>query len=131
MRSPPKIFDSDSEVPDADATGAATVPDEQDGDEKPFEAFKMYWNRKGKQMTKVKMSPIKELIASPVLATDLYRRIEEYGGDIETVFIAIDRIEDAEYWHGKTLGATTFLKDTMFPKFLNMEWKEFETKKRR
>jgi hypothetical protein len=93
----------------------------------PFEMLRMYWNLKAEKMTKVKMSKITALIASPVMANRLFDRIEEYGD--EKIFWAIDRIEYAEWWYGKTLGIETFLKDTIFPRFLNQEYK-IETKKR-
>ena len=110
---PPPIFDSDSEE---------SVQD-------PFTLFREYWNLKAKTEKRVKMSPIRELIASPAIANNLFSRIEEHGGDVEVILIAIDRIADAEFWYGKKLGATTFLKDTMFPKFLNSEWGNFKTEK--
>ena len=111
---PPEIFDSDSEEPEPD----------------PFMLLREYWNLKAGAMKKVRMTPITELVASPWISCNLFRRIEEHGGDVERILIAIDRIEDAEFWHGKRLGVTTFLKDTMFPKFLNAEWEDFKKDKR-
>ena len=124
---PPQDFSVlDSENADTDSSS------EQDEENiSPFELLREYWNRKAERMTKVKMSPIIEMIASPTIANNLLSRIEEYGGDIERILIAIDRIEDAEFFHGQTLGVTTFLKDTMFPKFLNREWGDFKKDKRR
>jgi hypothetical protein len=126
----PDFLTSDSEMP---VEKPPDVPGDSDEREEidHFGATKMYWNLKGKKMTKVKMSTITELIASPAIANNLASRLEEYGGDIETIFIAIDRIEEAEFWYGKELGITTFLKDTIFPKFLNGEWKNHQTEKQR
>jgi hypothetical protein len=114
--------DPDAEPPETDDEGENMSP---------FELLKYYWNRKAEKMTKVTMSPIDELIASPAIANNLFSRLEEHGGDVEVLFLAIDRIEEAEFWYGKTLGVTTFLKDTMFPKFLNREWGDFKTEKPR
>ena len=137
-----KVFDSDSEFPDADAPGvvedaddgavdaAAVDADEDDGGKlDPFEELKFWWNRKRKT-SKVKMSEITQLIASPVIASRLMQRIEEFGE--EAIQIAIDRIDDATWWQmeGKTLGVETFLKDDIFPKFLNREYGMSEPKKR-
>jgi len=108
----PQIFDSDS--------------DSEDQVQDPFTAFREYWNLKAKTEKRVKMSPITELIASSWVAHNLLSRMEEHGGDIEVIFIAIDRIADAEFFYGKKLGVTMFLKDSMFPKFLNMEWEDFK-----
>ena len=115
---PPQNFDSDSENTGADAT-------EGQGDENisPFEMLREYWNLKAAKSTYVKMAPMTALIASPFIARELMCRIEEYGD--ENIIIAIDRIADADWWHenNKTLGVQTFLKDTIFPKFLNREYK--------
>ena len=138
----PKVFDSNSEFPDADAPGvvedaddgavdAAAVDADEDGDGKlnPFEELKFWWNRKRKT-SKVNMSEMTQLIASSVIATRLMQRIEEFGE--EAIQIAIDRIDDATWWQmeGKTLGVETFLKDDIFPKFLNREYGMSEPKKR-
>jgi len=153
---PPQIiFDSDSEEPDPCAndppeskpTSALSAEmgkstnesetsqrgavlggtDDEDENDSPFEMLKKYWNIKAEKSTYVKMTPITALVASPYIARELMCRIEEYGD--ESILCAIDYIAYADWWHenNKTLGITSFLKDTIFPKFLN---REYQTKKR-
>ena len=105
----------------------AHSPPESDEILPPFEDLKLFWNLKAKTNTKVKMIPITALIASPLRAHRLFCRIEEYGR--EAIIIAIDRIEDAEWWHGKTLDVDTFLLDDKFPKFLNGGYKMDKNKR--
>jgi hypothetical protein len=77
-----------------------------------------------------RMTKITQLLASPVIENELFKRIQEHGGRDEVILWAIDRINVADYWHGKKLGIETFLKDTIFPKFLNSEWENYNTNKR-
>jgi hypothetical protein len=133
---PPDFLDSDSENSEPETNEYAhSPPDPQDEPDEqdnitPFEMLRRFWNLKAKTSTKVKMSPITQLMASSTLSNRLMCRIEEYGE--ETLLIAIDRIEDADWWatEGKKLGVETFLKDDIFPKFLNREYGKTESNKR-
>jgi hypothetical protein len=95
----------------------------------PDQMLKWYWNQTAEKVSKVRMIPITWLVVPPIVAHRLMLRIEEYGE--EKILWAIDRIEQADYWHGKVLGVEKFLDDTKFPQFLNGEYKNFPDPKRK
>jgi len=94
-----------------------------------WEETRDYWNLKAKTSKKVKMIPITELVATPWASHNLMSRIEEHG-DFERILVAIDRIEDVEFLHGKTISYTMFLRDTNFTNILNGGWGDFKKDKR-